>query len=87
VFGVWCIRILAENIYMSHRGVFTVIPAQAGIQGNKPIVFWIPAFAGMTRLLRRNAPSLDNVYVKKKKTRKHERTKNLVFFKDFMFSC
>ncbi len=26
---------------MSHRGVFTVIPAQAGIQGIQLIAFWI----------------------------------------------
>ena len=32
-------------------GCFTVIPAQAGIQAIQLIAFWIPACAGMTRVL------------------------------------
>jgi hypothetical protein len=49
----------SHHIYLIHRGVLTVIPAQAGIQGIQPIASWIPAFAGMTRVLSKNSPTVD----------------------------
>jgi len=45
--------------YFSHRGVFNVIPAKAGIQSPQLITYWIPAFAGMTGVYRRNSPTLE----------------------------
>jgi hypothetical protein len=35
---------------------FSVMPAQAGIQVDRRIGFWIPAFAGMTALCLETAP-------------------------------
>jgi hypothetical protein len=42
---------------MSSRGVSPVMPAQAGIQVDRRIVFWIPAFAGMTIFCLENSPT------------------------------
>jgi acyl-CoA synthetase (NDP forming) len=46
---------------LSPRGVFPVIPAQAGIQGIQLMTSWIPACAGMTRVISENAPTLEIV--------------------------
>ena len=49
-----CHKIRFEGVvysYFGHRGIFFVMPAQAGIQDCRPIAFWTPAFAGMTPVL------------------------------------
>ena len=40
---------------MRHRGDFNVILAKAGIQNSQWTASWIPAFAGMTRVLSKNS--------------------------------
>jgi hypothetical protein len=42
---------------MRGRGVLFVMPAEAGIHSTRYVIFWIPAFAGMTVCFAENSPT------------------------------
>ena len=47
------------------RGAFLVMLAKVGIQVDRIILFWIPAFAGMTVYFADNAPTPQLIKTKK----------------------
>ena len=46
---------------MRGRGVLFVMPAKAGIQYTRYLIFWIPAFAGMTVCIAENSRTAQQV--------------------------
>jgi len=55
----------ARRQLIEKRGVFLVMLANAGIQVDRIILFWIPAFAGMTVYFADNATTPQLIKTKK----------------------